>query len=100
MLILGMDATTIFMLAVPNNPPGSLARTTKLLVQTSAYAAVPESTPLVAALSQAGPLTLEKVSGSPLGSVALVAIVPEKDWPALTPGSIIGLLAKAGAPLT
>ena len=77
-IIGGAAVTVMFIVAVLDRPPGLVALATKLLLPTSPESGVPESKPSVATDSHAGPLTFANVSISPgLGSVALVAIVPE-----------------------
>src|SRR5688572_23095820 len=95
-----MGATTVrFIVALANKPPGSLARTLKLFSPALPDSGVPESAPLPATLSHAGPLIFENVSESPFGSVALAAIVPEYAWPALALGLLKGFAAKVGGTL-
>ena len=77
----GAATTTRYIVAVLNNPLGSVARTTKALVPTSLEIGVPLRLPLLATLNQVGPLALAKVIGSPLGSLALAAKVDEYNCP-------------------
>src|SRR5712691_8877254 len=93
----GAGTTTKFIVAVPNNPPGSVARTVKVLGPASGERGMPDKLPLPDTLSQAGPLTLPKLIASPLGSVALVARVAEYDCPASALATVKGLLMKVGA---
>jgi hypothetical protein len=57
----------MLMVAVLNQPLVSEGLTVKRFVPTSEKPGVPERVPLAATLSQAGPLTLAKVSASPVG---------------------------------
>src|SRR6266404_6340960 len=89
------------MVAVNDKPPESVTLTRKPLVPALALAGVPESVPLLATVSQPGPLTFEKANVSPgLGSVAEGISEAEYDCPALTAGSASGLLVNEGAPFT
>src|SRR5688572_26039867 len=92
-------ATVRFIVALANKPPASLALRLKLFTPALPASGVPESTPLTATFSHAGPLIFVNVSGSPFGSVALVAIVPEYGWPELAPGWLKGLAVNAGGTL-
>src|SRR5258707_15832749 len=79
MTIGGAGSTARFIVAVFDKLPGSVTLTTKLLVPTTLESGVPESVPSVPTVNHAGPLTFANASTSPeLGSVALVAIVPEE----------------------
>jgi len=69
-------ATEMFKVASANKPPGSVTRTPNTFAPTSAAAGVPDKVPSVATLNHVGPLVLEKLSVSPFGSVALLAIEP------------------------
>src|SRR6266487_1883776 len=89
----------MFIVAVLDRLPESVTRTRKLLVPTLAEKGVPDNAPLLATVSQAGPLTFAKVIASPLASVAFVAIVPEYGCPAFAAGLLNGLLTNAGGEL-
>src|SRR5579863_6293893 len=81
-MIAGADVTGINNVALLERPPESVTLTRKLLLPTFTEMGMPESVPLLPTVSQAGPLTKANVSASPgLGSVALVAMVPEMFWP-------------------
>src|SRR5487761_2313372 len=88
--------TVKFMVAVLDNPLGSVARTAKLLSPPLPERGVPLRRPLLATLNQAGPLLLEKVTGSPLGSPAVAARVAEYAWPAVTLATVNGFAKNAG----
>ena len=92
----GAATTTRFIVAVLNNPPGSVARTTNALVPTSLEIGVPLRLPLLATLNQAGPLALAKVIGSPLGSLALAAKLDEYNCPAFALAMVNGLVRNVG----
>src|SRR5437763_15329843 len=93
-------STVIFSVAVPDKLPGSVTLTTNELVPMSAGRGVPETEPAESTLNQAGPLTFAKLRISVgLGSLALVAMVPEMLCPAVTPGNENGSMVKDGAPL-
>ena len=66
------------MVAFADKPSKSATLTTKLLEPALVESGVPDKLPLPATLNQLGPLTLEKVSRSPMsGSLAFVAILAE-----------------------
>src|ERR1043166_4581426 len=88
--------TLIFMVALLDKPPGSVALTVKLFSPSSAESGVPDSEPLLATLNHAGPLSFPKVMLSPFGSVAFVETVPEYACPAVAVGSLNGLVIKTG----
>src|SRR5262245_26145524 len=93
----GAPFTLMNKLAVLDAPAASRALTTNELNPIFGFAGVPESAPLPATASQAGPLTLANVTASPLGSLAFVAIVPVIAWPTFTSGKKYELLVKTGA---
>src|SRR5689334_8558700 len=92
--------TEMFNVASANKPSGSVTRTPKTFGPALAGAGVPDKVPSVATLSQDGPLVLEKLSTSPLGSLALVESEPEYGTPGVAAGKFKGLLVNEGAPLT
>ena len=63
----GKGSTVMLMVALLDQPLMSVRLTRKRFMPTSEKPGVPESVPLVATLSEAGPLTLAKVSASPVG---------------------------------
>ena len=70
--------TSMYIVARLDKPPKSVALTWNVFVPASELAGVPESAPLGATASQAGPLATANVIVSPkFGSVALVEIVAE-----------------------
>ena len=76
-IIAGAGFTVIFIVALLDLPPGSVALTTKLFAPSSAENGVPDRVPFAATASHEGPLTFPNEMLSPFGSVAFVAIVPE-----------------------
>src|SRR5579859_1799843 len=100
--MIGAAASTLkFSVAVFDKLPASVTLTTKLFGPTFADTGMPERLPELLTLNHPGPLTSANVRVSPgFGSVALVAIVPDTLWPAVTSGIEKGLLMKLGGPLT
>ena len=70
----GGPFTVIYIVVLAKAPPGSVARTMKVLSPASELAGLPVMAPLPATLNQAGPRILLNVSVCPSGSTALVEI--------------------------
>src|ERR1039458_1759407 len=84
------------MLAAADTPLESVKLTTKRFVPMSEFAGVPERTPLVATLNQAGPLTLAKVRGSPAGATVRPFSGAKEGRLATADAAVKGLLVKVG----
>src|SRR5262244_686095 len=86
----------MFIVAVSDPPRPSDTPTVNVFRPWLAAAGAPDNAPLLATDSHAGPFTLEKVSGSPSGSVASPAIEELYARPTVALGLVNGSLVNVG----
>src|SRR5512145_2115614 len=89
----------MFIVAVSDPPRPSETLTVNVFRPWLAAAGVPDSAPLLATDSHAGPFTLANVSGSLFGSVASPAIEELYAWPTVALGLVNGSFVKVGGRL-
>src|SRR5262249_7780235 len=91
--------TVMFIVAMSDPPRPSATLTVNVFRPWLAAAGAPDNAPLLATGSHAGPFPLEKVSGSPSGSVACPALEGLLAWPTVAFGLLNGSFVKVGGRL-